>query len=1006
MKIGIRVLAVVLLLSGMADPARAAEPQEPAVPVTIGNHADFSRIVFAFPKLIAYHVTSTESNVRLDFDTTARAVFSGKKSALVKTIKPVPNGDGLLKVEIALTEGATVKSYRLYRKIVVDVHPSGAMPKPPAPKAAEKKAETPPPPPAIAAPKAVEIVKEAAPTPLTTAPPPAAEITADQLKAAIAHPETLAPAAPSKGATAPPLASIVDTSADAAEDDDERDNPTKIYLSFLAPSRLAAFERSSTSTVLWIVTDQTTVTAALPVVTGTMAKFIAPPKTLKFNGGVAYRFVLPKKLYPHIKKQNLSWKMLLLSAPPEPAPPADIKVAYDPASRQGKMIVPLNGAGGALTFEDPDIGDTLYVIPTDKPDQAVQDVVRLADFAIVPAMLGMVVRPLRDNIKATPVRDFVFLTSPDGLIITPEGVGTPVLIGEADAAADNDNNRLFDFPNWRQGGFRMLGDNKQKLQDAIVAAKSPDERTGLLMKMAMLYFSNNFGPETLGILDLVLSENPDMDKNPDFIAIRGAANAMSGRFKEAFQYLSYPPIQQHPEVNLWIGFAAAATEQWHMADRSFPKSNRLLLQYPDNIAIPFTIYMAESALHIGRTDTAKKLLDTINLTSDAMDPQYRAAIAYLRGETFSQEGKPDKAAELWQPVANGLDRLYHTKAMLALTGLLLQQKKIPLKEAIDRIDSLRFAWRGDGLEIEVLRRLGALKVQNNQVLSGLEDMKQAADLSDSILDDSIHIRDEMRRIFSDLYVGNQASKIPPLEAVSVFNEFGALLPPGPEGVTATLDFVNYLIHIDLLDTAASIIEEQIKIGLPQEKLAGIGTRLAAVYLLDGKPLPALEALKKTETSGLPTKAAEERSLLQARAQSQLRQTAAAISTLSVLNSKNARRLKADVLWRAEDWNAAASAIESVLSDAGSPLGDEDAQLVVNAAVAWKLAGNRDKLKELKTKYETVMATTKLASTFGVVTRDGGISTLADRDSLIKIAGEVDMFRGFLDTYKAGAGKGS
>ncbi len=70
----------------------------------------------------------------------------------------------------------------------------------------------------------------------------------------------------------------------------------------------------------------------------------------------------------------------------------------------------------------------------------------------------------------------------------------------------------------------------------------------------------------------------------------------------------------------------------------------------------------------------------------------------------------------------------------------LQQKKITLKQAIDNVDSLRFAWRGDGLEVNILHTLGALKVQDGQILSGLEDMKQAADLADSLLDDSAPIQ--------------------------------------------------------------------------------------------------------------------------------------------------------------------------------------------------------------------------------------------------------------------------
>jgi hypothetical protein len=651
------------------------------------------------------------------------------------------------------------------------------------------------------------------------------------------------------------------------------------------------------------------------------------------------------------------------------------------------------------------VGDTLYVVPVSEADQAAREPRRLTDFEIVPVALGLLLRPFKDGLAVHAVNDVVLVSSPSGLLVTPEGMGAATLIGEADGDNNAEVERLFDFPNWRMGGLHKLNDNRRMIEGKIAAARSPEERAGLLMKLATLYFANNFGQETLGVLDLVLSENADMEKNPNFVAIRGAANAMAGHYKEAMQDLSFPAIQQHPEVKLWVGFASAASEEWRMADRSFPKNNRLLLQYPDNISVPFTIYMAESALHLGHTDMAIKLLNSINMSSETIDGRYQAAVGYLRGEAAAQAGKYDEAVRQWKPVAEGLDRLYHTKASLSLARFLFQQKKISLKDAVDQVDNLRFAWRGDGLEVNILQTLGALKVQNNQVLSGMEDMRQAAELEESMLNDATPIRDEMKQIFYNLFVSDQASKITPLEAVSVYTEFSSFMPPGPEGAAGALNFADYLIRMDLLlEKAEGVIEDQLKgSGIPKDKISALGAKLSAVYLLDAKPQQALTALAESERSDLTDKLREERTLLKARAQSQLNQTQAAIGTLGTLGSRNAQKLKADVFWKAQKWSEAAEATEVLLPDPGKQVTEEDAGFVVDAAVAWKLAGNVEKLKEIKVKYEPGMKGKKLEDTFGVVTRDGGASALADRESILKIAGEVDMFKGFLDNYKAGTG---
>jgi hypothetical protein len=1051
--------------SSMSAPAPAAKQE---LLIKTGNHGDFARAVFEGTKEMAYRVTSSGNAIDVFIDTAAAPKIATQKTAQIRSVRAAHGPDGTLKVTLGVAPGATFKDFHFGNKIVVDVFAAPAKAAAAAPKK-EKPAPAPAPAPApkqqAAAPAAEKQLpaaqKPAEPVKLAAAPAPASAAAPAAPAPAAAAPAAKPAPAPEEPADAAPVLSDPEAIAGArlpgkpgsalpswdlaitkpggsapveaapsapvpvpAVPVDDAHTAT-LTLTSLSPMRIAVFSRFD---ALWVVTNATGTDASPPAVSGPMAGFIPAPKALKFRHGTAYRYALPRKFYPVVSKERLSWQVQLL---PEPLPPsaarlsAEIRVQSDPKSHEAMMIAYLKGAGDAIE----------YVVPTSLPGQAVLEGRQMPDLEILPAEAGMVVRPLRDGLSvrhimltaeeeaekhegeekeaaaetsgdAHPLNDVVVITAPSGLAVTPRG-GAITLIGAADEASDNDNNRLFDFPNWRRGGGEKLQKSRQELQEAIAAAEQPEERAGLLMDLAKLYFANNFGQEALGVLDLVLAENPGMEQNPDFIAIRGAANAMSGRFKEALQDLSLPAIQSRPEASLWRGYAAAATEQWRMADRSFPKSNRLLLQYPDEVAIPFTIYMAESALHLGNTKAANELLGSIDKTAVAAEPRYRAAIDYLRGISYAQEGHLEKAAALWAPVAEGIDRLYHAKASLSLTRLLLQQKKITLKEATDRVDSLRFAWRGDGLEVSILHTLGALKVQGGQVLSGLEDMKRAADLADSMLDDSAPIREDMRRVFSDLFTSDVAGKVSPLEMVSVYNEFRSLIPPGPEAETAALNFIDGLIRMDLLSKAAALMEEQVKAGnMTDARVAALGTKLTAVYLLDSKPAQALDALLETERAGISARLKEERTLLKARAHSQMNETDAAIATLSALNSKNAQRLKADVLFRARRWAEAADAISTLLPDPSKPLTTEEASYVVDAAVALKLAGDMEKLAKIRDTYAAPMAATKLAATFGVVTRDGGGADLADRETMLGIAGEVDMFKGFLENYKAGLGSGS
>lgn len=1023
-----------------AAPLPFAFAQNPSpVPVRIGVHKQFTRVVFDFKALTAYRVTRDGDNVVVVFDTAGTFKIPRDTEKMIRSIKTVNENDGTTRMTIALRGNASVKDYRIEKQIVIDLYPEKDAAKPlPA-----EVADTPPPRDKNAADRAfadsadeskkpLKLVPDAKPEPKPAvaaakrapkpAPPevktetpaaPQETVTDKQLDAQIAAvteaidkklpgaPNT--PASPVIVDAAPPADTAPPVSAASMEQQAPPVmQPTVITLSTIEPARLAVFSRFNN---LWIVLDTEAAGAINPSAAGPEAALLGNPRVIQMKGATGYHYSLPQQRFVSVERQNLTWRISVSNRVNQMPAQNRINTVVDESTGHVKLMAEIKGASRVIEFTDPAVGDTLYAIASEDQQQRIDQPRRYADLEILPASIGMVVRPLRDDLKVTRIDNFVLISSPSGITATPGATAGPSAIATDSPSGPRDESRLFDFPNWRQGGIMQLDKNVRALQLGIAEAKKDDEKNALMMKLALLYFANNFGQETLGMLRLIEAESPDMAKNPNFIALRGAASAMAGHYDEAITDLSHPAIQQHGEVNLWVGYAAAATEQWRMANRAFPPNNRLLLQYPENIAAPFTIYMAESALRLGKAERATALLASLDTMEGGFDPHYAAAIQYLKGEAARQMGNPQEAIRLWRPVALGLDRLYHTKAALAMATLRYQEKIIPAKTAIDELDSLRFAWRGDGLEVQVLQSLGRVKVADRQYLSGLEDLKTAALLADNLRDDSQPIKDEMGRVFTDLFVNGGAKDVPPLEAVSIYNGFSAYMPEGEQGAVATLNFADSLITMDLLGKAAQLLEEQLKGGeIPPARVAPTYNKLAAVYLLDSLPEKALSTLANAPAAESAT-VNDERVLLRARAMSQLNRPDDAIAALAASNSTDALKLKADVLWRARKWKEAAATLQGMLPAADQGLTEADAQLVINTAVGYKLAGDTESLAAIKSRYLSPMDATSQRDTFRVVTRSGGSSKLSDRDTILKIAGEVDMFKGFLDSYKAG-GKGS
>lgn len=979
-------LCSLLFLVPLAQAAGKAE-------VRVGKNGENTRLVFEFTRLTAYNVEQNGDRVKISFDTPFDMSAPGATPAPLKSMDISRQDKFVVNVALGLESGATIKHYRLQRKIIVDIYPAHAPPEPtPNPKVAQEPKEKPAEPKMPAAPVAPVETATETPPPLPANDPSEKELS-----------QALGMMPPAEDNKPDEDSALVVDSAPAAEPAAEPEPPaapeTVISISTVAPAKAAVFTRFDT---LWIVLDSAS--AAAPTVTGPDEGFLGRPKTLKFAGGTAYRYAMPKQRHISVERRNLAWRVTLGTEVRLPPSAADISIAYDAQSRKARLLAAMRDAGNVLEIEDPSVGDRLLIVPVSAPTQRIDNTRRYADVSILRSFTGLVVRPISDGVRATRLNDYIVITAPNGIQATPGAASAPSIVN-VDRTSDAQESRLFDFPNWRQGGIDRLTYNKQLLQNKIATAQSDDERAEYVLKLALLYFANNFGHETLSLLRILTDENGEFAKNPNIIALRGAAAAMAGHYDDAIRDLSHPAIQQHPEVALWTGYAAAATEQWTKAERSFPKDNRLLVEYPPNIAVPLTIYMAEAALRLGNVDTANGLLETLATYHNGEQAQFEAAAKYLRGEAARQAGRFDEALMLWQEVEGGLDQLYHTKAGLSLANLQLQEKKISIAQAIDRVDGLRFAWRGDGLEIQTLFTLGRMKLQNQNYLSGLQDFKTAIGIAKETNDDPAPLQAEIARTVYGLFIGNEAEKISPLEAVSVYSEFSDYLPPGEEGMRGALNFADYLVSMDLLGKAADLIKAQMDSGAPGIDRAQTGAKLATVYLLDSRPLDALSALSASEGT-TDTKLIEKRTLLKARAHAQLKRTDDAIALLNNLNSRDAIKLKADVLWRARKWGQAAQAINSLLpASANEKLDDETARLVVNAAVAYKLAGDGQNLAALRDKYETRMTETTLGPSFRVVTREGGSAALADRDTILKIAGEVDMFKGFLDSYKTVAGGG-
>lgn len=774
---------------------------------------------------------------------------------------------------------------------------------------------------------------------------------------------------------------------------------------------VSVFERGGE---LWFVTDHDS-RHLVPVINSKTPEIFAPFTGQEIKGGQAHRTTFPQGYFAKAKGGELSWKIILDKQEGTDKPIEPERIARGGNfSRGGKIIWPVKDATAILEIPDPITGQVLKIVTVKSAEQFAGPERDFVDFTMVRSVVGLAILPKVDDLEVEITAQGIEISRPGGLAILsgstvssaaleqdsrPVHKGAPVASGP----------RIFNFSEWQRIPFEALEKNK-----TLVLAALPQYTKGAraedLIALAKAYLLSGMGAEALGFLDFAAQELPEIAKNPEFIALRGMATAFDGKTDVALAYLQKPELKPYEEVGYWKAYVLADLGDWQQAIDVMPANLGPFYEYPGQVSRRVALVLSEVLLRAGKADQADELLALIEHYKADLDAPMLAALTYLRGESARQRGQKQKAVDIWRELETGPDDLYRVKAGLAVTRLLDEEGAIPTEKVIDRLERLRYAWRGDEIEALVNYWLGDAYFRKKDYVKGLSIMRDAAEVAGET-ELGRRVTTDMSKVFTALFMGPDLEKLSALDAVALYEQFSELSPPGAEGDKLARMLSEHLVRADLLARAAAILENQVNNRLKGDDLIRVGKRLAVIYLLDRQPQKALATLSKLEN---PLKIAPigpdrenteyEMTLLRARAYAQDNRAEQALTLLKDMKPDgDINRLRADISWQAGFWAEAADALTQVLEDqapGGAPLDEKDTQIVMNLAVALNLANDRIAIANLRKKYGEAMTKTAKAHQFEVITRERRNAVLADRETLMSVVSEVDLFKEFLNAYKA------
>ncbi len=1016
--------------SVVLDLAGQSEAPVQAVRVRIGEHSAFTRFVFDWDAPVPFETRTDEGRIEVRFERKARFDIGAIARRLPEHLSGVAadqDGDATI-FRVNSTRRHRLRTFTSGSKVVVDFVDLGADAE--APAAAPQQA-TPPP---ENAPR--RLVTPEAPEPATDAPAPAAPAPAEPEKTAeppaAPQPAEVATlparseepalaasdraAAPEETPKATPRAAPTDTETQAPEPATPAPGPEEavspapaqaatapqpqvplqedvepVFLTFPWPQDVGAavFRRAG---YIWLVFDQVA-PQDLERLRLEGRPLVSQIHQLPSENATVIRLRTDDDINPTVRREGFEWVAEFRRQPIQPRMQVAIRAEIDTETGP-RLAFPADEPGSVAMVADPDVGDVLTVATLRSSGHGVRAQRVYPEFNILASSQGVAIESFSDNIEFVRTFNGFALSSPNGLHISALSPDAPVAKGPVLSTR-----RLFAPAAWMNGeGNASFVPSQQALLRTVIEVPI-EKRNAARLDLARFYFARGRGQEALGVLSVVQRDDDKIINKPEFRALVGAASMLSGRLDQAMEYLADPRLDGFQEAALWRGATYAERGDWTKAAEQFSSADSLLRRYPNPLKSRLGLLRAEASIATGDIRSAGIWLNEVSNEFSRLGRSRRGDLLYHLGRVALARRDIDRATELWGELAASRDLRNAARAEYALVNLGLQQESLELKDAIERLEALRFRWRGDVFEMNVLKRLGELYLQALDYYNGLTMMRLAVT---HFPDEpgAQALAEEMTSIFRALYVDGEADRLPPLRSLALYDEFRELTPAGTDGDYMIEKLADRLIDVDLLDRAADLLDHQLRFRLQGEEKARVGAKAAIVRLLDRDAPAALDTLSRTNFPNLPKQLEGDRRRIQAKIMFELGRNDEAITLLAGDISRDADMLRRDIHWREENWSEAAKVLQRL---AGPPLKEGEiyaesrARYVLNWAVALRLNQDEPGLAHLRDVYGPAMALSPLAESFQFIASPS--QAKGDLESTLKELAREDHFEAFLTNYR-------
>lgn len=643
-----------------------------------------------------------------------------------------------------------------------------------------------------------------------------------------------------------------------------------------------------------------------------------------------------------------------------------------------------------VSVRDFNVGDVLKIIPVKNPGFGISKEQTKLDYKILDSNQGVAISLISDDVKIdyNPSNQTVDISS----LYIESGVENSI-----DSANNTSNKSLlpFDDDPIYQSNFMV---DKKELFDELTATKTNPEVAEKFIDFAKFYFSHSMYQEALSMIYQAENYALGMTKTPEVQILKAVSLSLIDRELDARAVYtdlkqSYAFSSSAGEIDLWDKYNEVSLEN-NISGKIGVIDNKLVESYPDEIY--WKLVFAELDLLVRKADT-KSIDSILKSIRKSDDVSIHNHIKYYKARYFYLLDQTNLAENLLEEVKNNAQNgKEYLMADLQLIKIIYEQKRLNWISAVQKLNSLRFVWRGDKHEMQLLMAMGLAYQQNNDIINAIRTYKYIVDAFGSDSQNSFFITSQIVELYRRIFLSDEMEELDDFSVVALFYEFKDYTPIGVDGDRVVLGIARRMLNLDLLEMAQAILEHQVMYRLRGIDRMVTANHLALVLLMDKKPVKALRILNDTDNENFGYVEHQKRTLLKAKALIDLEKYKEALSYLGDSGGEDSYMLKSEILFRSNRWsdfiNNVSPQILRKVKD-GDLIYGIDGQLALRLAISYSMLNRSEELQYL---HENLITENKeLKAVIGFLKSTNNPINPRNVDQMLGI----DMMDTFLDNYR-------